>query len=243
MSQMLVTRPEPDAQLTLARLRALDIPVLGTPLMIRQTLDVSLPPADGFTAMVLTSANAVRALADRDAVDPYRHLPVFAVGDHTAREAEQAGFARVSSAAGAFQDLVNAIAISGLRGPLFYPAARHQSADLARALAPLGVMVATAKVYEMVGVDGLPSGVSAGLADGSISAVLVYSRRTAEIFAALTSALDRPQRQRLGMLCMSEAVAEPLLEARFSRIALADRPDEEAMLTLALAFARDQSGS
>ena len=65
MSQMLITRPEPDAQSSLARLQALDIEGVAVPLMERVTLDVSLPPADGFAAVVLTSANAVRTLVDR----------------------------------------------------------------------------------------------------------------------------------------------------------------------------------
>jgi len=242
MNRMLVTRPEPDAQSSLARLRALDIEGVAAPLMERVTLDVSLPPAEGFAAVVLTSANAVRTLVDRGVVGDYAHLPVLAVGDRTARDAEEAGFARVSSAAGAFADLVNAISLSGLKGPLFYPAGKHQSADLAKAVAPMGVMVATAKVYDMVAITALPSAVLAGLVDGDISAVLVYSRRTAEIFAQLAQTLDRTQRQHLGMLCMSEAVAEPLLEAHFNRISLADRPDEEAMMALALAFARAQTG-
>ncbi|MBS3850291.1 uroporphyrinogen-III synthase [Devosia sp. BSSL-BM10] len=243
MSQMLITRPEPDAQSSLARLQALDIEGVAVPLMERVTLDVSLPPADGFAAVVLTSANAVRTLVDRGVVGDYAHLPVLAVGDRTARDAEQAGFARVSSAAGAFGDLVNAISLSGLKGPLFYPTGKHQSADLAKALAPMGVMVATAKVYDMVAIETLPTGVLAALGDGGIGAVLVYSRRTAEIFAQLAQSLDRAQRQNLGMLCMSEAVAEPLLEAHFNRIGLADRPDEEAMMALALGFARAQTGS
>ena len=92
LMRMLVTRPEPDGQLTQARLAALDIEAVATPLMVRQTLDISLPPPDGFAAMVLTSANAVRSLADRGVLDDYRHLPVFAVGDHTAREASDGFF-------------------------------------------------------------------------------------------------------------------------------------------------------
>ena len=243
MSQMLVTRPEPDAQSTLSRLHALDIAAQAIPLMVRQTLDVSLPPAPGFTAMVLTSANAVRSLRDRGVIADYAHLPVFAVGDRTAAEAQEVGFARVSSAAGAFQDLVNAIGISGLKGPLFYPAARHQSADLAKALAPFGVMVATAKVYDMVAVEALPPAVLEGLAGGGFNAVLLYSRRTAEIFANLAAALDQSQRSRIAMLCMSEAVAEPVLNAHFNRISLADHPDEDGMMAMALAFAREQTGS
>ncbi|MGV8833122.1 MAG: uroporphyrinogen-III synthase [Devosia sp.] len=242
MTRMLVTRPEPDAQSSVARLQALDIVALAAPLMERVTLQVSLPPADGFAAVVLTSANAVRTLVDRGDAAAYAHLPVLAVGDRTAREAEAAGFERVSSAAGNADDLVNAIGLSGLKGPLFYPTGKHQSADLAKALAPLGVMVATAKVYDMVAISALPAAVLEGLGAGSINAVLVYSRRTAEIFADLAQSLDRAQRQALAMLCMSEAVAEPLLETHFNRISLADRPDEDAMMALALGFARAQTG-
>lgn len=239
--KMLVTRPEPDAQSTLARLDALGIEAIAAPVMVRETLDTSLPPPDGFTAMVLTSANAVRSLADRGMLEPYRNLPVFAVGDRTAREASEAGFVRVSSAAGAVQDLVNAMTIARMRGPIFYPTGKHQSADLAKALAPLGVMVATARVYDMVASDALPEPVLAELG-GEIGAVLAYSRRSAEIFVRLAASLPRERRSRMAMFCLSEAVAEPLLEARFSRISLADRPDEEAMMALALAFAREQTG-
>ncbi|MDB5614476.1 MAG: uroporphyrinogen-III synthase, partial [Devosia sp.] len=74
--KMLVTRPEPDAQSTLARLQALDIEGVVAPVMVRQALDASLPPPDGFTAMVLTSANAVRTLVERNVVATYAHLPV-----------------------------------------------------------------------------------------------------------------------------------------------------------------------
>jgi len=239
--KMLVTRPEPDGQATAARLAALNIEAVVASVMVRRTLDASLPPPDGFTAMVLTSANAVRSLAERGVVGQYAHLPVFAVGDHTAREASEAGFVRVSSAAGAFQDLVNAMTIARMRGPIFYPAGKHQSADLAKAVAPLGVMVATAKVYEMVAVGSLPAEILAELGR-TIGAVLCYSRRSAEIFAELAASLPRDRRNSLAMLCMSEAVAEPLLEARFGRISLADRPDEDAMMALALAFAREQTG-
>ncbi|MDB5474476.1 MAG: uroporphyrinogen-III synthase [Devosia sp.] len=242
MIRMLVTRPEPDGQSTLARLAALDITAVSVPLMVRQTLQASLPPANGFTAMVLTSANAVRALAERGALEHYLHLPVFAVGDRTAREAEEAGFGRVSSAAGALQDLVNAMAISRMQGPVFYPTGKHQSGDLAQALASLGIMAVTARIYDMVPVAALPDDVLAELGDGRIAAALFYSRRTAEIFTALVAHFDKGQRRRLAMLCLSETIAEPLLENHFNRISLADRPDEDAMLALALAVAREQTG-
>ncbi len=241
MTRMLVTRPEPDAQTTVSKLAALDIEAVAAPLMVRRTLPVSLPPPAGFQAIVFTSANGIRSLADRGVIEQYLHLPVFAVGDRTAREAEAAGFQRVSSAAGALQDLVNAISLSGVRGPLFHATGKHQSGDLAQALAPSGVMVVTAKLYDMVAEPSLPPEILTALGD-DIGAVLLYSRRTAEIFVELTRGLAPERRRRLGLLCLAEQVAEPLLEARYSRINLADRPDEDAMMALALAFAREQTG-
>jgi len=203
---------------------------------------VSLPPPDGFSAMVVTSANAIRSLVDRGVIDDYRHLPVLAVGERTAREAQGAGFERVSSAAGALGDLVNAIRISGLPGPIFYPTGKHGSGDLAKALAPLGIMVATARIYDMVAREALPPAALAELEAGTIDAVLVYSRRTAEIYTRLAAHLSAAQKRSLSMLCISEQAAEPLLEAHWNRISLADRPEEDAMMALALAFAREQTG-
>ena len=65
MVTMLVTRPQPDASETAARLFALDIDALVEPLLSAETLASTLPPADGFAALAATSANALRALHDR----------------------------------------------------------------------------------------------------------------------------------------------------------------------------------
>ena len=77
---------------------------------------------------------------------------------------------------------------------------------------------------------------------GEVLAVLLYSRRTAEIFARLAAPL-LPARGRAGlsMLCLSEAVASPLVDAHFVRIALAEHPSEEAMMALALSVWRDHN--
>lgn len=241
MTTMLVTRAEPDAQATLERLAALDIPAVAAPLMVRQAVPAHLPPPEGFAALVVTSANALRALVDLDLLERVLHLPVFAVGDRTAHEARMLGFATVTSASGALEDLVATLAVARLDGPVLYPAGRHLSADLAHALAPLGLMVATVPVYEMVGVDALPDDALAGLADGRIGAVLHYSRRSAELFCAAADALEPGQRRSIAQLCLSEAVAAPLLEHKFGRILLADYPSDEAMMALALAFAREQT--
>ena len=244
MVRMLVTRPEPDGRETAARLAALDIEATCCPLLVHETLQTSLPDAKGFAAMALTSANAVRALEERGVLAAYLGLKTYAVGARTAGFARAHGFTDVQIAGGSLTDLAELLAHAGLAGPVFYPAARDQAGDLAKSLAPYGVMVITAQIYAMNPISGLPEGVHADLGSGAIAAALFYSRRTAETFVRLTgNGLDRAARTRLGMLCLSEAVAEPLVDAHFVRIGLADYPSEEAMMGLALSFARDQNGS
>ena len=239
MVTMLVTRPQPDASETAARLFALDIDALVEPLLTAETLTTTLPPADGFAALAATSANALRALHDRGELPRFLKLPLYAVGDRTAALAQHFGFARVVSAAGNMTDLVALLAAAGLEGPILYPAARQQSGDLAKALAPHGVMVIAAPVYAMNPVPRLSATTLSAIESGAISAVLFYSRRTAETFVRL--AVSVRDKAKLAMLCLSEAVAEPLLDAHFVRVSLADHSSEEAMMALALSFARDQN--
>jgi len=239
MVRMLVTRPEPDASETAARLNALDIETVIDPLLTARTLSTSLPPAEGFAGLAVTSANALRALDDRGDLSGYRGLPLYAVGDRTAAFARRHGFEQVVSAQGNADDLVALLAKAGLKGPILYPAARHQAGRLGKALAPHGIMVITAAVYDMVPATALGETARAGLASGAIAAALFYSRRTAETFARLAG--DLRDRTRLGMLCLSETVAAPLIAAHFVRVALADHPSEEAMMGLALSFARGQN--
>lgn len=242
--RMLITRPEPDAQATQERLAALGIASGIAPVMTRQTLSTHLPPPEGFAAVALTSTNALRALSDLAPLSPLLDKPVFAVGDRTAHEARQLGFAHVTAADGTLDALATTIALARLDGPVFYPAGKHLSGDLAHALAPHGLMVVTVPVYEMVAETALPPETAHGLTAGQFDAVLCYSRRTAEIFVALADGLIAPaDRRKLACICLSENVAQPLLDHHFSRVLLADHPSEDAMMTLALAFAREQSGS
>lgn len=234
MVRLLVTRPEPDASETAARLNALNIETLVVPLLIAETLTTTLPPADGFAALAVTSGNALRALHDRGDLPRLLKLPLYAVGDKTAAVARDFGFAEVMSAGGDFHALVALLAGSGLDGPILYPAAMHQAGDLAKALAPHGLMVITVPVYAMNPAPRLDHTANLAGLDGA----LFYSRRTAQTFVSL--APESTERNRLGMLCLSEAVAEPLLAAHFVRVSLADHPSEEAMMALALSFARDQ---
>ena len=242
--RVLVTRPEPDAQASIDRLAALGIDAVAAPLLRRAALDFHLPAVSGFAALAVTSTNALRALEDKGVLAALMHLPVYAVGDRTAHEARALGFAEVFSAGGTFERLTTMLALARFEGPVLYPAGRHLSGDLAQALAPHGIMVVTATVYDMVAESHFPDRTLTALETGGLAAVLIYSRRTAEIFCTLVGEkLSAAKKRDLAVFCLSENVAQPLVEKHFTRVHLADRPDEEAMMSLALAFAREQSGS
>jgi uroporphyrinogen-III synthase len=239
---MLVTRPEPDASDTAARLDALGIEAVVAPLLVQETLPADLPNPEAIAAIALTSANALRALETRQAIERFRQVPVYTVGDRTADLAEELGFVMVTSASGDFSDLAELLAHSRIDGPIFYPSGRDVSADLGRSLEPFGREVITVPVYAMNAATALPDEVADDLQAGEIGAALFYSRRTAECFVRVAEAvMDRRRRMELGVLCMSEAVAAPLVDAHFVRVGLAERPDEDAMMGLALSFARDHN--
>ncbi|WP_417307760.1 uroporphyrinogen-III synthase [Devosia sp.] len=238
---MLVTRPEPDASDTAGRLDALGIGALKAPMLTQQVLTTSLPDAEGFGAMAITSANALRALQARGVLEAYLDLPVYAVGQRTAGLAREMGFARVESAGGTVTKLVELLGTAPIDGPILYASGREVTSDLGRALAPTGRMVITAEVYAMVAASELPEAVASAIASGRVAAALFYSTRSAAVFAQLTAGLPRQLKARLGVICLSEAVALPLVDAHFVRVALADYPSEEAMMGLALSFARDEN--
>lgn len=241
MKRVLVTRPEPDNLDTCARLEALNLFTVAEPLMVRQNLDTGLPNPNGFGAMVLTSANALRALKERGELQKYIDLPVFSVGEKTAQAAKNAGFRNIQTANGDAASLIDLLKQQEFKNSLFYPSAKTISVDIAAALAPSGVLVITSPVYKMSAVNTLSDETVQNLQAGNINAIMFYSRRTAQIFCdVMTAKLSNDRRAALTMMCLSENVAMPLLGAKFPRIALSDYPSEEGMMALALSFARGQ---
>ena len=90
--RLLVTRPEPAGARTATKLRA-----AGHDVILMSVLQVEFVPhpefGDGpFDALVLTSANAVQALARHKRLSELQNLPVYTVGRRTAAAARLLGF-------------------------------------------------------------------------------------------------------------------------------------------------------
>jgi uroporphyrinogen-III synthase len=107
--RVLVTRPLPDGERTAAALRATGYDVLVAPLM--QVKSIAADLAGDWSAVIISSANAVRAL-DAPQITSLSKMPLFAVGQRSADAAGEAGFSDVRSANGDAHDLVHLVATS-----------------------------------------------------------------------------------------------------------------------------------
>jgi uroporphyrinogen-III synthase len=224
--RIVVTRPQADGERTATVLEALGHEVLVAPLMRIEPIAVAL--AGTWSAIVITSANALQAAAAPE----LESLPVFAVGPRTAEAARQAGFAVVSAANGDTKDLVRLIAArsAGAKAPLLYLAGEDRAGDLVAELATQGIRAQMKIVYRAVA-EPFPTVLAAALDAGDVDAVLHFSRRSAELFiqGAKASGVAGPAED-VRHLCLSAQVAEPLAGA--SRIAIAPRPEETALIAL-----------
>jgi len=231
--RLIVTRPEPDAARTAEALARLGHqPILSPMLDIVLDVKAAIPDRE-FQAVLATSTNAVRALADHSDRGRLQDRLLFAVGDHTALQAKRAGFGAARSAGGATDDLVARVAaeLSPAAGPLLYAAGDVQAGDLAGQLGKLGFEVDVAVVYRARARMRLAARAAAALRRDQAEGILLYSRRSAEAFAqALRLEGLAPLAASVACFCLSAAVAEPLAAVARGRIVIAERPDQLSLL-------------
>jgi uroporphyrinogen-III synthase len=228
--RVLVTRPAPDAALGAARLRA-----LGHKAVISSVLEIgptgAALPAGPFDALLLTSANALAPFAG-GAPRALAAVPVLCVGERTADAARAAGFVMVSAARGDARDLARLTRESlPPRARLLYLTGVERKPDLEHALTDFApTVVAT---YRAQPAAALTPEAIAALRSNRIDAVLHYSRKSAQIYAALARRAGLlPDALRPAQLCLSQDVAAGLDRELAGAIQIAASPDETSLLGL-----------
>ncbi len=232
--RFLITRPEPDAERTAKTLRSQGHAVTIAPLLRVETLENVEIGAGPWAAILVTSANAARAIAAHKHVAELRALPVLAVGERSADAMRSAGFADVSSAEGTAGDLTGLAAKRLKRGDLLlYLAGADRSSDIAADLARQNLLVRTVVVYRAVQANALPEAATKAL-QGGIDGVLHFSRRSAEAYvnAARAAGLSEAAIKKLIHFCLSAQVASPLNQAGAVDVRVAREPTEAALLAL-----------
>lgn len=247
---VLVTRPHPDDEATASALRDRGFEVLRAPMLRFEPVVFRDDEDAHYGAVIVTSANALRAIASQLADSRLVKLPLFAVGEHTAAAAREAGFTQVITAKGdasALRDLV----LAGVKAKqlkkastLLYLAGADLARDLAGELGEKGFTVVTHTTYRMVPASSLPREICDAFVAHQIEAVLHYSRRSARAFLEAArsggveiSALALPQ------CCISLAVAAVLRDAGATQVTAAAQADENALFEALGRALRPRSGS
>jgi uroporphyrinogen-III synthase len=230
--RLLVTRPLPDGERTADALRAGGHDVLTAPMLRMQTLPFEVPDRP-YAGVVMTSANAARAIAGQPHCAGLAKLPAFAVGAHTAEAARVAGFAHVHCAQGDRMALAALLRerLGATAQPLLYLAGEDRAGD--GELAPPRVALITTVVYRMVKEARFSEAATSALREGQVEGVLHFSRRSAHAYidcARHAGLLDRALAP--VQFCLSRQVAEPLAAAGAGGIRIASHPNEAAMLAL-----------
>ena len=227
---VLVTRPRPDADALVQALAGRGVDTVAAPLLEIVLQDGPAPDLVGVQALLVTSANGVRAFAARSAL---RIHPLFAVGDATAAAARAAGFRDVKSAGGNVGDLA-ALAIRQLdpmAGDLLHVAGTDVAGDLAGELAAAGFTLRRAVLYATHAATAMPEAAATALRAGQIDAVLFFSPRTADSFVTLAQDAGLGDAcRRVGAICLSDAVATSARSLPWREIAVADAPTQAALL-------------
>jgi uroporphyrinogen-III synthase len=220
-----ITRAQPGADATAARVRALGHLPFVFPLLAVRMLEGVEIDLTGVKALAFTSANGVRAFAD---ASTDRTLQVFAVGAATAQAAKDVGFRRVLSADGDVGALAERIAArrAEIGGAVLHPGAAELAGDLAGALERANVEVRTLTLY-----DTGPAPLSErelGLL-GEVDVALVHSAKGAQ---ALADVLSVHPQANLRILGLSKAVLAPLSGTVAAAKVFAPFPLEAALLNL-----------
>lgn len=213
--RVLVTRPREDAGRIAEILRARGHKPVIAPLLETRFRDGPEIALDGVQAVLATSANGVRALVRRT---PRRDVPVFAVGPQTAEEARDAGFADVRNADGDAKALAEAArrwARPG-GGALLHVKGAEGDGSLAASLDGFDAR-------RLVLYDVTETGAAIDL--DSIDAVLLFSPRSARIFAARA-----PESADVIAICISAATARALGARAFKAVRIAAKPNQDALL-------------
>jgi len=233
--RLLLTRPIFEAERTAAALTQRGHEVAFAPMLEIETIADAAIGDGPFSAVLMTSGNAARAVAQHPDRARLLSLPCFAVGAQTAAAAEKAGFHPVRSANGDGGDLARLIRqhVEPGSAPLLYLAGNDRARDMAADLSPAGLQLEIVVIYRARAATAFDAEINAGLKAGRLDGVLHYSRRSAQIFvdcARHSGVLA--QVTALKHFCLSRRASEPLAAIGARHIAISAHPDEASMLGL-----------
>lgn len=217
---VIVIRPEPGAQATCASALAQGLDARSHPLFTVAALAWEPPARSDIDALLLGSANALRH--GGPALDTYRGMAAYAVGEKTAQAARKAGLDVIATGRGGLQYVLARLRPEHRR---LLRLAGRERVDLTL---PAAVTMTTCEVYASRALP-IPAGLAALLAMPAV--VLLHSGEAAAHFAGECARLGLA-RNALHLAAIGPRVAARAGEG-WATLRSADTPDDTALLALA----------
>jgi uroporphyrinogen-III synthase len=227
---VIVTRAEPGASETMARLAGMSFTAIPSPMLELKALEAPMPDLSGIGNLVFTSANGVRFFVDAvgGLTDLVAHLTAWCVGPATTDAARAAGFQKIERGDGNSDDLAALILSSeGPKEGFVHVANTAAAGNLVAQLSAAGRDARFLALYETVPASRLNPEARQALRSGATSVVLVHSAKAANAFAALTAGW--PMEATI-FVTISEAAAAPLRSLNARAVIFAAKPNEDALM-------------
>jgi len=230
--KLLITRPEKSAKILSDKLRASGHETVCSALLeivFNETTDLDLK---GVQAFVVTSANGLAGLVK---VTENRDLPLFAVGDKTAKAAKYAGFKTVLSADGDVAGLGDLISQNAAidKGTLLHAGGARVAGDLGSQLEVAGFSYRREILYDAIEAEKFSSETFSVVSEDKLDGILLFSPHTAKVFKRIVDAVGlNTHLEKLDAWCLSANVASEIEGLKFGRVFVSRRPTEEALLQL-----------
>ena len=235
--RILITRPQEDAARFAELLRARGHEPVCASLLAVRFFDGPELDFENVSAVLATSANGIRAFAQRT---NRRDLKILAVGPQTADAARKAGFDSIHCADGDASTLAQAVLgwVKPDEGVLLHAASADNEGQLKALLVEEGYAVDVLVLYEIIAVHKLPTAAREALVHKTLDAAVVFSPRSA---VALRDCIEHAHLQEacshVAAVCISKATANALQPLTFRTLSIAAKPNQDAMLAAVEAVA------
>lgn len=225
---VLITRPHEQAEDFARTLNEYAIKCLCAPVLEYHPLETSLPDLTVYDGLIFTSANGLHILNDISAP----RIPVFTVGDKTAKSAIESGFSDVHSANGNADDLGELLDKSFGQRPaklLHVCGLNNKEINVQHK----NIHIEQCVTYRMNRMKELSPAAIDSLRTGHIECVTFFSRRSAENFIKLIEHHDLTScLPSISALCISNSVLKCVQDLKWKTVAAARYPTRTAMIEL-----------
>ena len=230
--KVLLTRTDLDSKHLARKLNYFGVTSVISPVIKIVSIPVEVPNKSDFQSIIITSKNTLETVKKLHFSEK---VPIFCVGDITAKLFGNSGFSNVQSASGNSEDLLELLVKSCRpeKGPVLYLAGQDTRGAIEKDLKQFGFIIEKKIVYRAEAVSRLTKDAEQALRSREIVGIFIFSPRSAIILNELISRfkLHKAVKKTIAF-CLSEAVAKEASATAWNNILISERPTQESILEL-----------